>query len=94
MLREMHADPCDAPRIASRLHASLVEVIVRVSERAWPSRVALSGGCFANRVLLEGAYDALSSRGIEVLTHSIVPPGDGGLALGQLWVAAHRLGQA
>jgi hydrogenase maturation protein HypF len=94
MLREMLADPSDAPRIASRLHASLVEVTVRVSELRGSSRVALSGGCFANRLLLEGAHDALRARGIEVLTHAIVPPGDGGLALGQLWVAAHRLGQA
>ena len=33
MLREMLADPSDAPRIASRLHASLVHLIVRLSER-------------------------------------------------------------
>lgn len=94
MLREMLADPSDAPRIASRLHASLVHLIVRLSERQRATRVALTGGCFANRLLLEGAHEALSSRGVEVLTHAIVPPGDGGLALGQLWVAAQRLGRA
>lgn len=94
MLRAMLADHGDAPRIASRLHASLVEVIVQVTARQRASRVALSGGCFANRLLLEGALEALSARGVEVLTHAIVPPGDGGLALGQLWVAAHRLGRA
>jgi len=53
-----------------------------------PRRVVLSGGVFANRRLLEGAIDALSERGHEVIAPERVPAGDGGIALGQAWIAS------
>lgn len=54
-------------------------------------RVVLSGGCVANRVLTEAVLARLSQEGIEALVPRQVPPGDGGLSLGQAWVAARRL---
>jgi hydrogenase maturation protein HypF len=47
------------------------------------NQVALSGGCFQNRLLLEGLTEALSHKGMEVFSHRLVPSNDGGISLGQ-----------
>lgn len=74
--------------LAGRFHAGLVSAAVAVAEWAGLERVALTGGCFQNRVLAEGLATALRSRGHRPLLHRRVPPNDGGLALGQVAVAA------
>lgn len=53
--------------------------------------LALSGGCFANRLLLERLVQLLELRGMRVIFNHDVPAGDGGLSLGQAYVAAWRL---
>ncbi|MBX3274631.1 MAG: carbamoyltransferase HypF, partial [Sandaracinaceae bacterium] len=88
MLEAILADR-DAARVASRLHATLARAIREVALREGARRVALAGGCFANARLAEDARALLSAEGVEVLLPARVPPGDGGLALGQAWVAAH-----
>jgi hydrogenase maturation protein HypF len=81
--------------IAARFHKGLaIAVVAMVRSLAGPSRfdtVALSGGCFQNTVLFEQTERRLRDAGFTVLTHSMVPANDGGLALGQAAVAAARL---
>jgi hydrogenase maturation protein HypF len=51
-------------------------------------RVALSGGCFQNRILLEKSVSELENAGFSIYCHKQVPANDGGVALGQAVVAA------
>jgi len=78
--------------LSSAFHRTLIHAFVRIAEeirvKTGLNRVALSGGCFQNRILLEGCITRLSESGFEVFTHSIVPTNDGGIALGQVVVAA------
>jgi hydrogenase maturation protein HypF len=76
---------------SARFHNALANGIVAVARVAGSSRVALSGGCFQNRFLLERTRERLADDGFEVLTHRLVPPNDGGIALGQVLVAATRM---
>jgi hydrogenase maturation protein HypF len=83
--------------IAARFHRGLVRAIVAMvchiferENRRLERIVALSGGSFQNRLLLEGVSHALEGLGLTVLTHCQVPANDGGLALGQGAIAAAR----
>lgn len=49
--------------------------------------VVLSGGCFLNQVLAEGLTAALKESGIKAYLPRALPPSDGGLSLGQAWIA-------
>ena len=81
------------PVIAARFHNALVAGIVTVAQAVGQPRVALSGGCFQNRLLLERAAQRLRAGGFEVILHRQIPPNDGGVSLGQIAVAAARLGR-
>jgi hydrogenase maturation protein HypF len=74
--------------IAAGFHRTLVEIIVSVAKRVGQERVVLTGGCFQNQVLLDSAVDRLETEGFRPYWHRLVPPNDGGIALGQLWVVA------
>jgi hydrogenase maturation protein HypF len=84
-----------ASTIAARFHETMASIVLDACRRAraarGPGTVALSGGCFQNRRLLERCAELLESAGFEVLVHRTVPSNDGGIALGQAAVAAHRL---
>jgi hydrogenase maturation protein HypF len=81
--------------ISARFHATLVAVIgeicARVRAETGINTIALSGGVFQNCLLTEAVIAELKRADFIVLTHSLVPPNDGGLSLGQAAVAAARL---
>ncbi len=84
------------PSISGRFHNTLANVVLSATRRIWNitglETVALSGGVFQNRLLTEKVVQSLRDDGFTVLTHSRVPPNDGGLALGQAVIAAHQVG--
>jgi hydrogenase maturation protein HypF len=82
------------PETSARFHETLA-VAVRdgcehIRARGGPNVVALTGGCFQNRRLVERATALLEANRFEVLLHRRVPPNDGGLSLGQAAIGAHR----
>jgi hydrogenase maturation protein HypF len=90
LLRDLAAGvPRD--RIAARFHNGVVLAGLEVARTVAEPRVALSGGCFQNRVLTGRLAQRLREGGFEVLLHRQVPPNDGGIALGQAVIAAARL---
>ena len=79
-----------AEELAASFHASLVTAAADVVRRMGAPVVALAGGVFANRYLSEGLLTRLEATGVRVATHERLPPTDGSLAAGQLWVATYR----
>ncbi len=78
--------------VAARFHTGLAAGVARLVDLLGISApVALSGGVFQNRLLLEQIMQRLTAQGHQVLTHRAVPANDGGLALGQAAIAAARM---
>ena len=77
--------------ISARFHngvANLIcEVCLRLRKESGLNQVALSGGVFQNVTLLACTLKLLEAAGFGVYTHHLLPPNDGGLALGQAVVA-------
>lgn len=83
------------PEAAAAFHNGLADVMVQAACEAAESEslntVALSGGTFQNRLLVERVTSGLETAGLEVLTHRRVPANDGGISLGQAVIANARL---
>jgi hydrogenase maturation protein HypF len=83
-----------AHAVSARFHNTVAAISITLVDAAcaaWgPSPVALTGGCFANPWLAEWVSAGLAPK-LRVLRHREVPPGDGGLALGQALVAQQVL---
>ncbi len=85
--------------IAARFHKGLAKIIVQMIEKLSryetgddeTKTVALSGGVWQNKILLEEVIGRLHEKEFEVLTHRNLPTNDGGLSLGQSTIAAARL---
>ena len=87
-------------KMAARFHQGLAKAIVemtlqlaRRADKTGPrfDTVALSGGCFQNRILFEGVAQKLRAENFALLAHAKVPANDGGLSLGQAAIAAASL---
>ena len=80
------------PIIAARFHSGLAEALagaaIALAHDHGIRAVALSGGVFQNRTLLERISARLRAADLQVLSHRLVPANDGGLSLGQAVVAA------
>jgi hydrogenase maturation protein HypF len=92
------ADLKDAAYGAALFHATLVEALAEwalvAAAREGISCVALGGGCFMNALLSSGLRRALASGGLVVLEARQAPANDGGIALGQAWVALQEIGRS
>lgn len=77
--------------IAAAFHRSLAvaaaAVCREIRQGSGLDRVVLSGGVFQNRLMCEELVTLLEMDGFRVFTHRLVPPNDGGLALGQAMIA-------
>ncbi len=80
--------------ISGKFHNTLIhgcaDLCATIGHEAGLDQVVLSGGCFQNRLLLEGLIHALTERNLKVFSHQQVPTNDGGISLGQAVVGAVR----
>lgn len=88
LLRRLETDSADC--LAMEFHLWLVDIMVETARSIGIEKVALSGGCFQNRLLTERAIEGLRVAGFQVYWHQRVPPNDGGLALGQIRAAVEQ----
>jgi hydrogenase maturation protein HypF len=75
-------------------HYAIAEAVLCISgklrRRENISAVALSGGVFANSLLLERVTECLFEEGFQVYRNEAVPPGDGGISLGQTYIGLQK----
>ena len=80
-----------AGRISARFHNALAGLALDLAQAADCDQVVLTGGCFQNALLTRRVRQRLLEGGFTVYSHQRVPPGDGGIALGQIFVAARQM---
>jgi hydrogenase maturation protein HypF len=84
----------DPGKISARFHRTIVDIIIQVANNyrneTGINKVILSGGSFQNRYLLSQCEKRLQHDGFYVFSHRQFPSNDGGIALGQLVIAAKR----
>jgi hydrogenase maturation protein HypF len=98
MFRALVTDTADGRPggvLARCFHNTVAAVVGGVCEairrESGMGRVVLSGGVFQNKLLSEGVFTLLTGLGFQVFTHRLVPPNDGGLALGQAIIAGRSI---
>jgi len=80
--------------LAYHFHHAVADAIVELASRIIEEHpdikgIALSGGCFINRILLDEVMTGIQKKGMQVYINREVPCGDGGIALGQSWLASY-----
>lgn len=95
LIVETKLQGADNGALAYLFHQTLAEQIVAACIEAHKgsgrNKVALSGGVFQNRLLLRLTEERLGQEGFEVLRHHMIPPNDGGIAIGQAAYGMNRL---
>jgi len=85
----------DVHELAGGFHSTLAQMILQgcrvCREKTGVATAALSGGVFQNMLLMDKCRKLLEADGFTVLIHSLVPPNDGGIALGQAVAAVEKL---
>ncbi len=83
-----------ASTIARKFHATISDMFLKAlitgREKTGINRVVLSGGAFHNQIILSDLINSLLGKGFQVYHQQLVPPGDGGIALGQAVIASER----
>ncbi|PKN06319.1 MAG: carbamoyltransferase HypF, partial [Deltaproteobacteria bacterium HGW-Deltaproteobacteria-7] len=81
--------------IAASFHQTLTDAFTVTADKMRKAtgltRVVLSGGCFQNKILLEGSIEKLRNDGFEVYCHRQIPANDGGVSLGQAVIASSMI---
>ena len=94
IVADMEAGQSNA-KIAASFHQTIIDAFAVMADEMRKetglTRVALSGGCFQNKILLEGSIDKLRRADFDVYCHRQVPANDGGISLGQAVVTASMI---
>jgi hydrogenase maturation protein HypF len=93
MVREIIVDKSEGVSIgliSAKFHNTLSEMILDIAKRVGLEKVVMSGGCFQNKYLTERTIAVLSENNLKPYWHQRVPPNDGGIPLGQIFVALNR----
>ena len=95
LLKEIYRAVCDGTdrkALALGFHIAVAEMVLAVCDsirdKSGESRVALSGGVFANMLLTETCVTDLENAGFSVYLNEAVPTNDGGISLGQAWICS------
>lgn len=79
-------------KLALSFHFAIINGFTKICknlrEKYKLNRVVLSGGCFQNKILTENLITSLENEDFQIFFHSIIPPNDGGISLGQAIIAA------
>ena len=85
----------EASDLALSFHQRIIDMIVseceRIREDTGARQVALTGGTFQNKIMMEGVVGKLRDIGFDVYYNISVSPNDGGIALGQAFIGMNRL---
>ncbi|MBS4056416.1 MAG: carbamoyltransferase HypF [Bacteroidales bacterium] len=91
LIKDIHAN-VDQAVISAKFHNTIVSIVLTIARKMHTEsgckKVVLSGGSFQNKYLLSVCEQLLSEQGFEVFSQSAVPSNDGGIALGQMAIAA------
>ncbi len=88
-------DKVSKSAISAKFHNTLAEIVLKMSQMirktSGISQVALSGGVFQNNYLLDKCFNVLKNNDFGVYSNFMVPVNDGGISLGQSYIAALRI---